>query len=162
MLGFQEHWVDNGSNSDSVSSGSAQSTDQSPNVVGSSRLQNGESSSQAARYESSWGQSGGLISPDVCTPETAYECDNPKESESPRFQAILRVTSAPRKRFPADIKSFSHELDSKGVRPFPFWKPRGLNNLERIWSEFFKKMQIVILSGRKLLRTCWFWLVAVP
>ncbi|XP_059455765.1 probable serine/threonine protein kinase IREH1 isoform X2 [Corylus avellana] len=132
MLGFQEHWVDNGSNSDSMSTGSAQSRDQSPNVVGRSRLQNGESSSQAGRYESSWGQSGGLISPDVCTPETAYDCDNPKESESPRFQAILRVTSAPRKRFPADIKSFSHELNSKGVRPFPFWKPRGLNNLEEI------------------------------
>jgi len=47
MLGFQEHWVDNGSNSDSVSTGSAQSTDQSPNVVWRSRLQNGESSSQA-------------------------------------------------------------------------------------------------------------------
>lgn len=60
----------------------------------------------------------------------AYDCETPKESESPRFQAILRVTSGPRKRIPADIKSFSHELNSKGVRPFPFWKPRGLNNLE--------------------------------
>ncbi|GLT55808.1 hypothetical protein SLA2020_288960 [Shorea laevis] len=132
MLGFQEHWVDNGSNSDSMSTGSAQSRDQSPNVVGRSRFQNGESSSQPGCYESSWGQSGGLISPDVCTPEPSYDCDNPKESESPRFQAILRVTSAPRKRFPSDIKSFSHELNSKGVRPFPFWKPRGLNNLEEI------------------------------
>ncbi|EXB25607.1 putative serine/threonine-protein kinase [Morus notabilis] len=84
------------------------------------------------RYESSWGTSGGLRSSDVCTPEIAYDCENPKESESPRFQAILRVTSAPRKRFPADIKSFSHELNSKGVRPFPFSKPRGLNNLEEI------------------------------
>lgn len=62
--------------------------------------------------------------------QTAYDYENPKESESPRFQALLRVTSAPRKRFPSDIKSFSHELNSKGVRPFPFWKPRGLNNLE--------------------------------
>lgn len=70
--------------------------------------------------------------------QTSYECENPKESESPRFQAILRVTSAPRKRFPGDIKSFSHELNSKGVRPFPFWKPRGLNNLEVIrFSSFF-------------------------
>lgn len=60
----------------------------------------------------------------------AFDCETPKESESPRFQAILRVTSGPRKRNPADIKSFSHELNSKGVRPFPFWKPRGLNNLE--------------------------------
>jgi hypothetical protein len=47
MLGFQEHWVDNASNSDSMSTGSAQSRDQSPVVVGRSRLQNGESSSQA-------------------------------------------------------------------------------------------------------------------
>lgn len=62
--------------------------------------------------------------------QASYDCDNPKESESPRFQAILRVTSAPRKRFPGDIKSFSHELNSKGVRPYPFWKPRRLNNLE--------------------------------
>ncbi|KAL6001461.1 putative serine/threonine protein kinase ireh1 [Asimina triloba] len=44
----------------------------------------------------------------------------------------MRVTSAPRKRFPGDIKSFSHELNSKGVKPFPFWKPRGLNNLEEV------------------------------
>ncbi|CAK9158634.1 unnamed protein product [Ilex paraguariensis] len=85
-------------------------------------------------YNSSWGQSGGLRSSEECTPElkTSYDCENPKESESPRFQAILRVTSAPRKRFPGDIKSFSHELNSKGVRPFPFWKPRGLNNLEEV------------------------------
>lgn len=47
MLGFQEHWVDNASNSDSMSTGSAPSRDQSPIVVGRSRLQNGESSSQA-------------------------------------------------------------------------------------------------------------------
>ncbi|TKY44812.1 serine/threonine protein kinase IREH1 [Spatholobus suberectus] len=73
-----------------------------------------------------------LASADVCTPETAYDFENPKESESPRFQAILRVTSAPRKRFPSDIKSFSHELNSKGVWPFPFLKPRRLNNLEEI------------------------------
>ncbi|RDY03477.1 putative serine/threonine protein kinase IREH1, partial [Mucuna pruriens] len=56
--------------------------------------------------------------------ETVYDYNNLNESESPRFQAILRVTSAPRKRFPVDIKSFSHELNSKGVQPFPFWKPR--------------------------------------
>ncbi|KAJ6340371.1 hypothetical protein OIU77_008182 [Salix suchowensis] len=83
------------------------------------------------RHNSPWGHFESLQSSDVFTPET-YDCNNPKESESPRFQAILRVTSAPRKRFPADIKSFSHELNSKGVRPFPIWKPRGLNNLEEI------------------------------
>ncbi|KAL7595631.1 hypothetical protein Lser_V15G29604 [Lactuca serriola] len=78
------------------------------------------------------GYSRGLRSSEICTPEmkTSYDCENPKESESPRFQAILWVTSAPRKRYPADIKSFSHELNSKGVRPFLLWKPRGLNNVE--------------------------------
>ncbi|KAL0429658.1 UNVERIFIED_CONTAM: putative serine/threonine protein kinase IREH1 [Sesamum radiatum] len=86
------------------------------------------------QFDTSWGDSGVLRSSDACTPEmkASYDCENPKESESPRFQAILRVTSAPRKRFPGDIKSFSHELNSKGVRPYPFWKPRRLNNLEEV------------------------------
>nr|KAJ0221279.1 hypothetical protein LSAT_V11C200056710 [Lactuca sativa] len=37
------------------------------------------------------GYSGGLRSSEICTPEmkTSYDCENPKESESPRFQAIL-------------------------------------------------------------------------
>ncbi|KAF5734576.1 hypothetical protein HS088_TW15G00068 [Tripterygium wilfordii] len=106
----------------------------SPIVLPPSRLHDGESCSEAGQNESSWGRSGVLKGSDVCTPETSYDCENPKESESSRFQAILRVTSsAPRKRFPGDIKSFSHELNSKGVRPFPFlWKPRGLNKLEEI------------------------------
>ncbi|CAH9072213.1 unnamed protein product [Cuscuta europaea] len=54
-----------------------------------------------------------------------------KEMQSPRFQAILRVTSGRRKRVP-DIKSFSHELDSKGVRPLPFWKSRAFGRMEDI------------------------------
>lgn len=63
--------------------------------------------------------------------KSSYDaCETPKESESPRFKAIMQATSAPRKKFPADIKSFSHELNSKGVRPFPFWKPRGISNLK--------------------------------
>ncbi|KAL6494991.1 hypothetical protein OROGR_030910 [Orobanche gracilis] len=161
--------VDNGSNSDSMSTESGASRDQSPHVFLSqerSRLQNVESSSGATgvyRYkqiiiynskpcakelsihdfhlansgqlDSSWGDSGVLRNnSDACTPEmkASYDCDNPKESESPRFQAILRVTSAPRKRFPGDIKSFSHELNSKGVRPYPFWKPKRSNNLEEV------------------------------
>ncbi|KAK4375482.1 hypothetical protein RND71_006159 [Anisodus tanguticus] len=128
--------ADNGSNFDSMlsSESGGRSRDQSPRLPGPSRLQNGESSSEAGRFSSSCGYSEGLRSSDARTPElkTSLECDNPKESESPRFQALLRVTSAPRKRFPADIKSFSHELNSKGVRPFPLWKPRGLNNLEEV------------------------------
>lgn len=132
--------VENGSNSDGMSTESGPSRDQSPHVstaLARSRLQNGDSSSGArGQFDSSWGNSVGLMSSDACTPEikASYDCDNPKESESPRFQAILRVTSAPRKRFPGDIKSFSHELNSKGVRPFPFWKPRRLNNLEEVLS----------------------------
>ncbi|TYI66014.1 hypothetical protein E1A91_D09G195400v1 [Gossypium mustelinum] len=130
---LQDSLLDNVSNSDSMSTGSGggwHSREQSPGVQGKSRLQNGEPSSGAGQDESSLGHSGGLKSSDFCTPEISFDCENPKESESPRFQAILRVTSGPRKRFPADIKSFSHELNSKGVQPFPFWKPRRLNNLE--------------------------------
>ncbi|KAK8574261.1 hypothetical protein V6N13_097248 [Hibiscus sabdariffa] len=126
---------DNVSNSNSMSTGSGggwHSREQTPGVQGKSRLQNAESSSEAGRNKSSLGHSGGLKSSDFCTPETSYDCENPKESESPRFQAILRVTSGPQKRLPADIKSFSHELNSKGVRPFPLWKPRRLNNLEEV------------------------------
>ncbi|KAK3009810.1 hypothetical protein RJ639_013935 [Escallonia herrerae] len=54
-----------------------------------------------------------------------------KEIQSPRFQAILRVTSGRKKRVP-DIKSFSHELNSKGVRPLPFWKSRALGRMEEV------------------------------
>ncbi|RWW69202.1 hypothetical protein BHE74_00023220 [Ensete ventricosum] len=43
---------------------------------------------------------------------------------------MLVATSVPRKKFPGDVKSFSHELSSKGVRPFPFWKPRSTYNLK--------------------------------
>ncbi|XP_057952775.1 probable serine/threonine protein kinase IRE [Malania oleifera] len=54
-----------------------------------------------------------------------------KEIQSPRFQAILRLTSGRKKRT-TDIKSFSHELNSKGVRPYPFWKPRAVGHMEEI------------------------------
>lgn len=49
--------------------------------------------------------------------------------QSPRFQAILRVTSGRKKKAP-EIKSFSHELNSKGVRPFPVWKSRAFGHME--------------------------------
>ncbi|CAI9767266.1 unnamed protein product [Fraxinus pennsylvanica] len=32
----------------------------------------------------------------------------------------------------AHAKSLSHELNSKGLRPYPFWKPRRLNHLEEV------------------------------
>ncbi|OIV99697.1 hypothetical protein TanjilG_17507 [Lupinus angustifolius] len=54
-----------------------------------------------------------------------------KEIQSPRFQAILRLTSGRKKRH-NDIKSFSHELNSKGVRPFPIWKHRAFGHMEEV------------------------------
>ncbi|CAA6664819.1 unnamed protein product [Spirodela intermedia] len=94
------------------------------------------SAAQTGKINSSWNHFESIIS-HACTqpPETesSYDaCETPKESESPRFKAIMQATSAPRKKFPADIKSFSHELNSKGVRPFPFWKPRGISNLKEV------------------------------
>ncbi|KAJ6846826.1 putative serine/threonine protein kinase IREH1 [Iris pallida] len=83
--------------------------------------------------------SAGSISEAEVTPYDA--CDTPKESESPRFKAIMQATSAPRKKFPADIKSFSHELNSKGVRPFPFWKPRGLYNSKDVLKDIQVKFE---------------------
>lgn len=41
----------------------------------------------------------------------------------------MRVTSGRKKKVP-DIKSFSHELNSEGVRPLPLWKPRAYGHVE--------------------------------
>ncbi|MQL74189.1 hypothetical protein Taro_006550 [Colocasia esculenta] len=92
---------------------------------------------QTGQHNLPWSHHESLRNSDACTPppetESSYDaCETPKESESPRFKAIMQATSQPRKKFPADIKSFSHELNSKGVRPFPFWKPRGINNLKEV------------------------------
>ncbi|KAM6598479.1 probable serine/threonine protein kinase IRE [Cannabis sativa] len=78
-----------------------------------------------------WSQSKSLKNPSPLNPalEGNYAASS-KEIQSPRFQAILRVTSGRKKRAP-DIKSFSHELNSKGVRPFP-WKPRAFGHMEEI------------------------------
>ena len=65
----------------------------------------------------------------VCVCEQANHAAFAKEIQSPRFQAILRVTSG-RKNRNHDIKSFSHELNSKGVRPFPIWKSRAFGYVE--------------------------------
>lgn len=53
-------------------------------------------------------------------------------TESPRFKALLRMTGSKGKR-PTDIKSFSHELDPRGVRSHEFFRPHnlgGFNDLE--------------------------------
>ncbi|CAN6478657.1 unnamed protein product [Victoria cruziana] len=109
-----------------------QLSDRSAAGLPGTRSRNGNRSAELGKKGSSKLQSEDLTSSAQGTPETPCTSDTPKESESPRFQAILRVTGGPRKKFPADIKSFSHELNSKGVRPFPLWKPRGLYNQEEI------------------------------
>ncbi|CAN7046151.1 unnamed protein product [Brassica rapa subsp. trilocularis] len=43
---------------------------------------------------------------------------------------VLRVTGGGRKKKPHDVKSFSHELNSKGVRPFPVWRSRAVGHME--------------------------------
>ncbi|KAK7404232.1 hypothetical protein VNO78_04942 [Psophocarpus tetragonolobus] len=63
-----------------------------------------------------------------------------REIQSPRFQEILRLTSGRRKRNP-DIKSFSHELNSKGVRPFPIWKHRAFGHMEEVMAAIRVKFE---------------------
>ncbi|KAF5480281.1 hypothetical protein F2P56_001043 [Juglans regia] len=79
-----------------------------------------------------WSESRSLRAPLPLNPSLeANHAALAKEIQSPRFQAILRVTSGRKKRTP-DIKSFSHELNSKGVRPFPVWKSRAFGHMEEI------------------------------
>ncbi|XP_008234378.2 PREDICTED: probable serine/threonine protein kinase IRE [Prunus mume] len=79
-----------------------------------------------------WNQSKSLRNPSLLNPVSeGNHAAFSKEMQSPRFQAILRVTSGRKKRTP-DIKSFSHELNSKGVRPFPVWKSRAFGHMEEI------------------------------
>ncbi|KAJ0910238.1 putative protein kinase AGC-MAST family [Helianthus annuus] len=47
------------------------------------------------------------------------------------FPAVMRVSNGRKKKVP-DIKSFSHELNSKGVRPLPIWKPHAHGHVEEI------------------------------
>lgn len=63
--------------------------------------------------------------------------------QSPRFQAILRVTSGRKKRT-HDIKSFSHELNSKGVRPFPVWKSRAFGHMEVNLNLYYKFLCLIV------------------
>ncbi|CAA0836706.1 Probable serine/threonine protein kinase IRE [Striga hermonthica] len=79
-----------------------------------------------------WGQSKSLrvLSPSR-TGSEGCNAALAKEMQSPRFQALLRLTSGRKKRAP-DVKSFSHELNSKGVLPLPFWKSRAIGRTEEI------------------------------
>lgn len=127
-------WVDKDSNFNGMST-SCQSMDGSPVVQGSFRFQP-SSLLQNETKASSWGSPGCSSSTDTHIQETEAPCgtsDAAKETESPRFQALLRVTRGPWKnKLTNDIKSFSHELDPRGVRPFPSWKPRNFNNLQEV------------------------------
>lgn len=79
-----------------------------------------------------WGQSkSSRITTSIPSGSEGHHSALAKEIQSPRFQAILRVTSGRYKKA-ADIKSFSHELNSKGVRPLPFWKSRAFGRMEEI------------------------------
>ncbi|XP_020087816.1 probable serine/threonine protein kinase IRE isoform X1 [Ananas comosus] len=60
--------------------------------------------------------------------------DAAREMESPRFRAIIRATSGRRKKGPADVKSFSHELNAKGPHHLPMRKLRGLSSPEELMS----------------------------
>ncbi|XP_024361260.1 probable serine/threonine protein kinase IRE3 [Physcomitrium patens] len=62
--------------------------------------------------------------------ENDAEAESP--TESPRFKALLRMTKTNGKRH-TDIKSFSHELDPRGLRSHEFLRPHnfgGFNGLE--------------------------------
>ncbi|XP_039025289.1 probable serine/threonine protein kinase IRE [Hibiscus syriacus] len=65
------------------------------------------------------------------TQSKSLRAPSPLGTESPRFRAILHVTSGRRKKAP-DVKSFSHELNSKGVLPFPLKKSRALGRMEEV------------------------------
>ncbi|KAH9299629.1 hypothetical protein KI387_031311, partial [Taxus chinensis] len=127
-------WVEIDSNCDSLSSG-GRSRDDSPVVHRDFQLPSG-SRLQYETKASPWDVPGCSRSSGAHIQETEVACGAAKESESPRFQALLRVTGGPwKKKFPNDVKSFSHELDPRGVRPFPFWKPRNFNNLQEVLTD---------------------------
>ncbi|KAM7266387.1 hypothetical protein ACFE04_004284 [Oxalis oulophora] len=79
-----------------------------------------------------WSQSRSLRNPSLLNPVLeGTHAAFAKEINSPRFQAVMHVTSS-RKKKAQDIKAFSHELNSKGVRPFPVWKSRAMGHMEEI------------------------------
>ncbi|XP_047940245.1 probable serine/threonine protein kinase IRE [Salvia hispanica] len=101
-----------------------------PNLSGDAQQSAATSMERGKRVHWSHSKSLKVLSPRRSGLE-GYHAAFSKEMQSPRFQAILRLTSGRKKRAP-DIKSFSHELDSKGVRPLPFWKSRTIGRMEEI------------------------------
>ncbi|CAH8391712.1 unnamed protein product [Eruca vesicaria subsp. sativa] len=66
--------------------------------------------------------------------ETSHAVGIAKESHS-------RVTSGRNKKLAHGIKSFSHELNSKGVRPFPMWKSRAVGHMEEVMAAIRTKFE---------------------
>ncbi|KAJ7522875.1 hypothetical protein O6H91_18G030100 [Diphasiastrum complanatum] len=64
-----------------------------------------------------------------CEQNLSNQSEAIKDTDSPRFQALLRMTAGRRKY---DIKSFSHELDPRGVRSHLYWRPHSFNDLEEV------------------------------
>ncbi|CAO2821033.1 unnamed protein product [Amaranthus hypochondriacus] len=89
------------------------------------------SSAELLGKKVSWSQTKSLKFPPPLNVGSEARAALIKEMQSPRFQAILRVTSG-RKKKTSDVKSFSHELNSKGVRPYPFLKSRAFGHKEEV------------------------------
>ncbi|KAG0607460.1 hypothetical protein M758_8G030600 [Ceratodon purpureus] len=100
------------------------------------------SSSTSQSMHSRGGGSGGAFeshvflqdqrSPSRHSVDDDAEAESP--TESPRFKALLRMTKSNGKKLP-DIKSFSHELDPRGLRSHEFFRPHnlgGFNDLEEL------------------------------
>ncbi|KAI3808872.1 hypothetical protein L1987_24835 [Smallanthus sonchifolius] len=91
-----------------------------------------EQPAKAEGKKVSWGQSKSLNLP--LSSDVGMEGTNAafaKDLQSPVTPAIMRVSNGRKKKNP-DIKSFSHELNSKGVRPLPIWKPHAHGHVEEI------------------------------
>ncbi|KZV17816.1 hypothetical protein F511_01625 [Dorcoceras hygrometricum] len=103
--------------------------DSRPQLSSASQQPASTSASHVVGKKVHWSQSKSLKVPSPRTSGSAgFHATFAKEMQSPRFQSIIRLTSG---RTP-DIKSFSHELNSKGVRPLPFWKSRALGRMREI------------------------------
>ncbi|XP_019200266.1 PREDICTED: probable serine/threonine protein kinase IRE [Ipomoea nil] len=86
-----------------------------------------------------WNQANSLnVLSRTCSGSEDYHAAFVKEMKSPRYQAILRVTNGRKKRV-SDIRSFSHELNSKGGRPIPSWRSRAFGRVEEIMAIIHSK-----------------------
>ncbi|KAL0696991.1 hypothetical protein Bca4012_064171 [Brassica carinata] len=75
----------------------------------------------------------------VSPPSDSGTPENPKELKPPHLQAIPQMARTPRKSLFGDNKSFSHELNAEGVRPFPLRKPDRSNSWEEVLNQIKAK-----------------------